>query len=157
MTQAATRVKNLRKQFKDLIEVAKELAEIENLEQAKRTAEQVVKKVRFDTEQVIKEHNKVEAALTEAEHELDAIHARAKKVISDTEKLSASLLKKDADKGNRIIEDAKKEAREFRLKIKNELEKHNEFLKKAVVKETEIQQKVDALNKELDNLRRKFS
>ena len=99
MIQAAMRVKNLEKQFKDLIEVAKKLAEIENLEQAKRTAEQAVKKVRFDVEQVIKEHDKVEAALMEAEHELNAIYARAKKVISDTEKLSASLLKKTQTKG----------------------------------------------------------
>jgi len=157
MTQAATRVKNLKKQFKDLIEVAEEVAEIENLEQAKRTAEQVVKKVRFDAEQVIKEHDKVEAELMEAENELDAIYAKTKKVISDTERLSASLLKKDADKGNRIIEDAKKEARELQLKTKNELEKHNELLKKAAIKETEIQNKIDALNDELNILRKKFS
>lgn len=147
------RVVKLAKQFREVLEVAEDLAKIGDLEQATRNAEQAIAVAQRDNKQVAASLALNKIALRGIEDELKVAEKLAEETVALAKQVAQDIVADAKAEAKDIIGDALRSERMVAARVVVDQKQHSDWVKDAKNQRDALQLQVDSIEKELEELR----
>ena len=150
------RVVKLAKQFREVLEVAEDLEKIGNLEQATRNAEATVDKVKQEVWDIQVQLTEEAAGLREVKDDLKLVKKEAEDTISLAKQAAQEIISDAKEEAEAVVKVALERERLVTDRIVEDQERHAVQMAIYVSEETEARDAVEAIEKELKELRERI-
>ncbi|KKN58448.1 hypothetical protein LCGC14_0551800 [marine sediment metagenome] len=156
LSQAVALVKGLGKQYRAVLAVSKALEGINNLDLAREKAERTTKDAIQAAAAAEAERIEVEKELDEANEALGFARSEAKKVLADGDAKARKAFQDAVAKGDKVIQEAKDKQEAIADKVSRDTKEHDLKMKRFKAFEDVAQAKLDAIQEEIDALKKRL-
>ena len=150
------RVVKLAKQFREVLDVAEDLAKIGDLEQAKRNAETGTAKAQKEMQVVIEEKGTEQSRLYDVKCDLKLAEKRAEDTIALAKQAAQEIIADAKEEAGIVVRTALEQERLVADRVLEDQERHAASMRGFAEAEGVARAKVDTIEAELDDLRERI-
>ena len=155
--QAVSHAKNLEKQFRGVLEIAKVLEEFGNLEHAIESAKETMAQAKNEMALAMSDKGKALAERDNAREQVELARGDASSIITNAKEKASAIVSDTKAEAEDIISIARSKADEIVKNISYQQHCHEVRVADLLSKEKTVQERVDAIKAELAELREKFA